>query len=429
METNSWLNFLKIRGSWGKNGKEPNVAGRFLATVGSNNRGYSFGNGRFVGVSPDIQPTPGLKWESSKQMDLGFDSRFLKNFSFNFDWYKKTSGDWIVPVTVAAISGQAGISTINPYANGGDIINTGVEFQLGYVKKVGDLSFNIQTNLAYNKNKVTSVPNELIQGSASVLYNGSEEFYRVQEGFPIGYFWGYKTDGLFQTQNEIDNYVNADGNPIQNKANPGDVKFVDVNGDGVINPDDKVKLGDPHPKYVYGANFDVAYKGLDLSINISGQAGNQVVKSYQDWTRSFFNSTTEALDRWHWVDNNNNEVVDAGEGIGNKIPRLTGGTDGNQNWRKFSDLYVYDAGFLRVKSINLGYDFKVLFMNLPVQKLRLYVSATNLLTITKYNGLDPEVGYGSYYDSSGLRDAYASGVDLGFYPTPRTYMFGLNVTF
>ena len=269
----------------------------------------------------------------------------------------------------------------------------------------------------------------MILGAGSVLTNGSASFYRVEDGYPIGYFYGYKTDGLFQTQAEVDNYVNSDGVQLQKTALPGDVKRVDLNGDGVINDDDKTKIGDPNPHYTYGLNLNLEYKGLDFSMNLYGQGGNQIFKGYRDVGRAYVNSPAEDLNAWHWVDNNGNGVLDAGEGVGNTIPRVTGGKDANNNWRFISDLYIKPGGFMRVKSINLGYDFKKLITKLPVEKLRIYVSATNLLTFTKYDGLDPEVGYGSFYNSNGiLSDPYASHIDLGFYPTPRTFLVGVNVT-
>ncbi|MBN2274021.1 MAG: TonB-dependent receptor [Bacteroidales bacterium] len=426
----SWLNFLKIRASWGQNGKVPDLSGRHLATVGTYDRSYSFGSGRIVGMSPDVFPNPYLKWEASTQTDIGFDSRFLNGVSLNFDWYRETSKDWIVPKTVASISGSEGISTVKPYINGGNVTNTGIEVELGYTKNLSGLLMNVRANMAYNKNTVTEVPNEIIHGSVSVLYNGSDEFYRVEEGFPIGYFWGYRTDGLFQTQEEVNNYVNTEGVPYQKNALPGDVKRIDENGDGTIDNEDKVMLGDPNPDFIYGFTIDATYKGFDFSMNIQGVAGNQIVQAYRAEERTYFNYTAEALDRWQWVDANENGVVDAGEGTSDVMPRITLGSDRNRNWKAFSDLFVKDAGYLKIKSINLGYDFKTLFKGLPLQQLRIYVAATNLLTITKYDGLDPEVGYGSYYDGSGrLTDAYASGVDIGFYPAARTYLIGANVKF
>jgi hypothetical protein len=177
-------------------------------------------------------------------------------------------------------------------------------------------------------------------------------------------------------------------------------------------------LGNPHPDYIYGININLSYKGFDFGMNIMGQGGNQIVKAYREESRFYFNYTTEILDRW------------TGPGTSNTIPRVTLGNEPNRNYRHFSDLIVYDADFLRIRNISLGYDFMHLFKNAPLEQFRLYVAATNLLTITKYNGLDPEVGYGSYYDSNGnLQDAYASGIDLGFYPSARTYLVGVNVTF
>jgi TonB-linked SusC/RagA family outer membrane protein len=429
MSNTSWLDFLKIRASWGENGKEPNLPYRALATVSSTYRSYPIGNALLVGTSPDKLPNRNLKWESSIQTDFGFDAKFLRVFSVNFDYYKKTSGDWIVPTTVPGITGIQGISSVQPYFNGGNIVNKGVELQLGYFKNLGDLSISVQANGAYNKQEVTDVPGGVIQGASSVLTNGSASFYRVEDGYPLGYFYGYKTDGLFQSQEDVDNYVNSEGVPLQRGAKPGDVKRVDVNNDGVIDSDDRTKIGDPNPHYTYGVNINLNYKGLDFSMNLYGQGGNQIFKGYRDVGRSYVNSPAEDLDRWHWVDNNNNGIVDPGEGIGNTIPRVTGGKDANNNWRFISDLYIKPGGFMRVKSINLGYDLKTLFKKLPVEKLRIYVSATNILTFTKYDGLDPEVGYGSFYNSDGiLTDPYASHIDLGFYPTPRTYLAGINVT-
>lgn len=419
LETQTWLDYLKLRASWGKNGKEPVDPYQFMATVGYENKYYYF-NDQHVGVSPDKLPAPDLRWESSKQTDIGFDSRFLKNFRFAFDWYKKTSGDWIVQVQVPSITGIAGIneSTL-PYKNGGNVINKGVEFDLGYTKVMGDIAFDVSANFAYNQNEVTSVESPLV-GQTGILYNGSNAFFGVKEGYPIGYFYGYKTNGIFQTNDEAINYVNSDGERLQPNAVAGDVRRVDANNNGIVDGDigDRVMLGDPNPDYTYGFNLSTSYKGFDFSINLSGQAGHQIVMCYRDESRGYYNYSTDILDRW------------TSEGTSNRIPRVTDGTDKNQNWKIFSDLYVYDADFLKIKSINLGYDLVKLSKKIPFEQLRLYFSVSNLYTFTKYPGLDPEVGYGSSYDSAGkLRDAYASGVDLGFYPSARTYLFGLNVKF
>jgi TonB-linked SusC/RagA family outer membrane protein len=424
-----WLNYFKLRASWGQNGKEPFRSYTYLATLSTFQRNYTYG-GRQVGVSPNIMPNPDLKWEASTQTDIGFDARLFESVGFSFDFYKKTSKDWIVPSPVVALTGIAVISNDDPYINGGNVINTGVEFDVSYTENIGALNLDLRANLAYNQNKVTNVPNELINGSTSVLYNGSEEFYRIEEGYPIGYFRGYRTDGLFQSDEEVAGYVNAVGEPLQKGAVSGDVKRIDENGDGTITDDDKVMLGDPNPDFIYGFSMNAMIRGFDFSMNLQGQAGNQVVMCYRAEERFYNNYTTAVLDRWQWNDANSDGIVQEGEGTSKTEPRVTNGNESNRNWRRFSDLYVKDAGFLKIKSVNLGYDFKTVWKKSPLQQLRLYFSVTNLYTFTPYKGLDPEVGYGSYYDASGmLTDAYASGIDIGFYPSARTYLVGLNVKF
>ena len=418
-----WLNFLKIRYSWGRNGKEPYDVYKYLATVGNNDRQYSFGNGWQTGISPDIMANPTLKWEGTTMMNIGFDSRFLNYFGFNFDLYKKTSKDWIVPVPVPTITGINGISGELPLANYGNVVNRGIEFELEYNRNFNDLSVNISANAGFNQNEAIEVPNDLLHGDISVIYNGSQEFYRVEEGYPLGYFWGYEVAGIFQTEEEVINHINPAGEQLQPNAQPGDVKRMDINGDSVINDDDKVMIGNPHPDAILGLNLSLAYKGFDFSMYVTGMFGHQIVKSYRAEDRAYFNYSTEILNRWQWEDKNDNGIVDAGEGTSNTMPRVTGGTDRNNNWRQFSDLYVENADFVRIKSINIGYDFMKLFNdNAPFSQFRLYLAANNVLTLSKYTGLDPEVGY-----SAGA--PYTSGIDIGFYPTAKTYLIGLNVKF
>lgn len=409
MESVSFLNYLKLRGSWGGNGKEPTKRYQFLATVSADNRYYPFGT-TGLGVSPDILANTGLKWEESQQLNIGFDSRILNNIRFTFDWYKKTSKDWIVQTEVPGIVGLRGISTENPFVNAGNVVNKGVELELGYNNTWGDFVLNANANFAYNKNEVIEVPGDIIEGSGSVLYNGSDIFYRVEKGYPLWYFYGYETDGLFQNWDEIDAHVGSNGDVLQPRAEPGDVRRVNTNGDSLLNDDDKIMLGDPYPDYIYGLNINLYFKGLDFAINIMGQAGHQIVKAYRAEERFFFNYTTDILNRW------------TEEGSSDRIPRMTLSNEANQNWRRFSDLYVYDADFLRIRNISLGYDVMKLFKNAPLEQFRVYVAATNLLTITKYDGFDPEVGYSH-------EDDIVPGIDIGFYPSARTYLVGLNVTF
>jgi TonB-dependent starch-binding outer membrane protein SusC len=431
MQNVTWIDFLKLRASWGQNGKEPAERFVYMARVGTDTRHYAFGGSEQVGVSPIIYANSKLKWEASEQINIGFDSKFLNDFRFTFDWYKKTSKDWIMQATVPGISGIEGISgTNNPYINGGNVINQGIEMELMFQKNINKFYFEIAGNFAYNENMVTEVPDSIILGSSSVIYNGSDVFYRVQEGTPMGSFWGYKTDGIFNTPEEILNYVNESGTQYQKSAKPGDVKRVDTNGDGVLSDKDKVMIGNPNPKFIYGFRINLNYKGFDFAMNLSGQGGNQIVQSYRPMERDFYNySKTITDERWQWNDLNNNGVVDEGEGSG-RLPRVTLSDEANQNWRRFSDLYIRDADFLRIKSVNIGYDLATSVLKKSgIEKFRIYVSATNLLTFTNYDGLDPEVGYGSSWDSGRLVDGYASGIDIGFYPSPRTYLIGINVTF
>jgi TonB-linked SusC/RagA family outer membrane protein len=408
MKTN-WLDFLKIRASWGQNGNIPDERFAYMATISSLNRDYYFGDteNQFIGSSPDRVPNPNLKWETSEQLNIGFDANVFKDFSINFDWYHKTTKDWILVVPIPAIGGAPA-----PYVNGGDVTNKGIELALGYNHTFGDLSVGINANMGMNDNKVTNIPNpeKIIVGDRDVTFVAIDEIYRAQVGYPIGYFYGLKTAGIFQNEAEVQSYTNAKGGLIQPNALPGDVRFVDLNGDGLIDSRDKTMIGNPNPDFTYGLNLNLGYKGFDLGVSLYGVSGNQVHDGARDFGAPLSNYTTEILGRWH------------GEGTSNKLPRVTLNDEVNQNWSRSSDLFVKDASFLRVRSINLGYDFKKkLLRNVPLQQLRLYVSGTNLLTFTKYKGMDPEVGYGPV--------SWASGIDLGTYPQPRTFIVGLNAKF
>jgi TonB-linked SusC/RagA family outer membrane protein len=404
-----WLNFLKFRASWGQNGNIPQDRFPYMATISSINRDYYFGDQdiKFVGSAPDRVSNPDLKWETSEQVNAGFDAQVFKDFSINFDWYRKTTKDWILVVPVPAIAG-----TQAPYVNGGNVTNKGIELAVGYSHSFGDLNVGINANMALNDNKITDIPNpeKVIVGEGNITYVGIDEIYRAQAGYPIGYFFGLKTAGIFQNETEVQSYTGKSGAPIQPNALPGDVRFVDLNGDGVIDSRDKTMIGNPNPDLTYGLNINLGYKGIDLAVSLYGVSGNQVFDGIRDYSRPLSNYTTEILGRWH------------GEGTSNTLPRMTLGTEPNQNWTRSSDLFVKDASFLRVRSINLGYDLKkVLLRNLPIQQLRVYVSGTNLFTFTKYKGMDPEIGYGPV--------GWASGVDIGTYPQPRTFIAGLSARF
>jgi hypothetical protein len=238
--------------------------------------------------------------------------------------------------------------------------------------------------------------------------------YRAQVGYPIGYFWGYKTAGIFQNESEVQSYT-KDGKLIIPTAVPGDVRFVDLNNDGVIDQKDKTKIGDPNPHYTYGVTLSFDYKGFDFAVVGTGVGGNSIAKSYRSFADSpLQNYTTDILGRWH------------GEGTSNKLPRMYYGTHMNDQY--ISDLYIQKGDYFRIQNITLGYDFKKLFTSVPLSQLRFYVSIQNAYTFTKYNGMDPEVGYAPT-GVSGWGDNVVRGIDLGSYPSPRTVMIGASVKF
>ena len=402
-----WLDFLKVRASWGQVGSQNIAAFQYLAPIKLNNTNYIFGPDEGVLTPGGYQErisNPAVKWETSEQTNIGFDANFLQGkFALNFDWYNKTTKDWLIDVPILATAGA-----LPPFINGGNVKNTGLELALTYRNKVGEFNYSVGVNGAYNKNKVTNIPtsDEIIHGGENELFNNALEFYRAQTGFPIGYFWGLKTAGIFQNEAEVQNYRSANGKVIQPTAAPGDVKYVDVNGDGMIDNLDRGMIGNPNPNYTFGITLSGDYKGFDFSVVASGVAGNDIVQSYRNPSSQFGNYTTRILDRWH------------GEGSSNTIPRLT---EDNRNWSNFSDLYIQKGDFLRISNITVGYDLGKVFKKSYLKQVRLYAAALNVYTFTKYDGMDPEIGYGTR--------GFASGIDLGYYPRPRTFMIGANLKF
>ena len=348
-------------------------------------------------------PNKDLSWETSEQIDLGIDARFLNSrLGFTFDYYVKTTKDWLVRAPQLASYGTGA-----PFINGGDVENKGVEVALTWNDNISEFNYGANINFSYNKNKVTKLANAegIIHGSSDALFQGSTECYRAQVGYPIGYFYGYSSAGVFQSQEEVDNYKGAK----LPGAREGDVIWVDRDNNGVIDKNDQGMIGDPHPDCRLGVGLTASYKGLDLSLTMSGVFGNQILKSYRSWSDSpKDNHTSEIFGRWH------------GAGTSNHLPRLS--SNAHTNWTYVSDIYMEDGDYLRMQNITIGYDFKKLFPGMPLQQARLYVTAQNLFTITGYSGMDPEIGYG--HSSS-----WASGIDCGFYPSPRTYMVGVNLKF
>ena len=404
------MDYFKIRASWGQVGNQNIGNYMYLAPMAFNNYYYNFGttlgsDADQWGAVPTRLGNENITWETSEQFDLGFDARFLnQRLNVNFDFYVKTTKDWLVQPPVLATVGTGA-----PYINGGDVKNTGVELALAWNDRIGnDFRYYINLNGAYNKNKVGNIPNEdgIIHGATgSVLYDNSGEFYRASNGEPIGYFWGYKTAGIFQNEQEISDWIAAGNGVLQDDAKPGDVKYYDINHDGVINETDKVNLGNGMPKYTFGFSLGFDWKGLDFSVTANAQDGNKIVQSLRNHPSVKAKYTTAILDRW------------TGEGTSNTIPRLT---NTNVNYQ-FSDLFIQDGDFLRISNITLGYDFAKLLNCKYISQCRLYALLQNAFTFTNYDGMDPEIGYGN--------SGWVAGIDYGYYPRPRTFLFGVNLKF
>ena len=420
-KTASWLDFLKLRAGWGQNGNAQTInnfqwQGAFAFDTSSS---YTFNGNpdQYVsGEAPSRLPNEDLTWETSEQLNIGLDARFLSGrLGFTLDWYNKKTKDLLVAVPVDPTTGFS-----TQMKNAGTVENKGIELSLSWNDKIGkDFQYNVGWNMAYNHNEVTEVKSNQTynNGGNDLLAQNTGYMARFEKGHPIGYFWGYKTEGVMQNEADVQAYLdkNCKGNAANSKQGtgikPGDLKFVDVNGDGVVNDDDKTELGDPHPDVTMGITLGASYKGFDLSVTGFGAFGQQVARSFRKFTDGEYeNFTTEVYDYWH------------GEGTSNKYPLLAHMNAG-PNWQTISDIYIEDASYFRLQNLTVGYDFTKIWKNSPFQQLRLYFAAQNLFTITGYKGMDPENGTAIGSDS------WVTGVDVGNYPQPRTYMVGVNVKF
>ena len=401
----NWLSFLKLRASWGQNGNASISNFQYLSTIKmSSSAGYYYANksSMSTGAIPGVLANPDVSWETSEQTNVGIDARFFNSsLGITVDGYIKNTKNWLVNAPIAAVYGFSA-----PYVNGGDVRNSGVEVTIDYGKYTGDFTYGVKLNGAFNKNIVTRIANSegIIHGEDDVLSQGTSEMYRAQVDYPIGYFYGYKTAGVFQNQAQIDATAAK-----YDDAKPGDLIWVDTNYDGKITDDDRTMIGNPHPDFNAGINLWFAWKGFDLNITGYGAFGQQIARSY----RSFFDRPTDSYTRdlfgcW------------SGEGTSNRLPLWT--TCADRNWSNISDIYIEDGDFFKISNVTLGYDFSRLIKGNWISKARLYVTAQNLFTFTKYSGMDPEIGYGFDED-------WVSGIDLGYYPSARTFLVGVNIQF
>ena len=402
-QTQDWLSNLKFRASWGKNGSD-NID-NFLYTV-ENVMGNNvlFGNPAIkqIGSKASTTANPSIKWEESEQTDFGLDFGFFNQaLTFTVDYYIKKTNGMLMTMPIPSYVGES-----KPVGNVGDMENKGVEFELGYKWNISDARFAVKANATYTKNTLKNLGNE----SGFIDYDGVQGFTggslaRGSNGMPFPYFFGYKTNGVFQNYAEVNAYTNADGGLIQPAARPGDTRFVDVNGDGVITSDDRTKIGKGTPDWNFGLNFNADWKGFDFNMFFQGVAGADIFDATYRTDVTAGNYPTYMLNRW------------TGEGTSNKYPILRAGD--NTNWQ-VSDLYIVDGSYLRLKNISLGYTLpRNLTRQISIERLRFFVMAENLVTWTKYWGFDPEI-------SSGGKSL---GIDKGVYPQARIWTVGLNLTF
>ena len=405
--TRDWLSNFKLRFSWGKNGND-NI-GDFAYTTETYNGGdtnYYFGYPASMtyGSKANRLANEDLKWEESEQTDFGVDFGFFNNaLTFTVDYFKKKTNGMIIEMPIPSYVGEA-----KPLANVGDMVNSGWEFELGYKWHIADANFSVKGNASYLHNELKNLGNDtgFLNWGISQFSDGGT---RAENGQPFPFFYGYKTLGVFQNIEQINNYTWTDPETgvvslIQPDAQPGDLIFWDGNNDGTITSDDRTNIGNGTPKWTFGLNFNAEWKGFDFSVFFQGVKDVDVFDATYRQDISSANYPTWMLQRW------------TGEGTSNTIPILKQGD--SKNW-VISDIYVHDASYLRLKNLTLGYTLpRQLTSKVGVNRFRLYVRAENLFTWTKYWGYDPEIGTSSY----------SLGVDYGVYPQARTWTVGFNIS-
>ncbi|MGY6520612.1 MAG: SusC/RagA family TonB-linked outer membrane protein [Mongoliitalea sp.] len=397
------IDFMKLRASFGVSGNDQIGLFRFRGLMNGLAR-YVFNDFIVNGAAIGTFSNPDLKWETTLQTNIGLDFTLFRDVDFTANYFIKDTRDLLFQPEVSALLGSYGPGSFPPFINAGNVTNRGIELEVAYAtKRPSGVNFRVDYNFTYLRNRVTKVPEGLdfIPGAAFGV--GGNIATRFQEGFPIGYFVGFKTDGIFQTQEEINS------SPVrQPDARPGDLRFVDVNGDGVINFSDESDLtflGSPIPDFIMGLNLSVDYKGFDFSANIYAALGQEIIRNYER-QQPFANKMAYNVNRW------------TGPGTTNEIPRLTTGQTRNT---VFSDFFVEDGSFARLRNVQIGYTLPdSMTGKVGIRSMRFYIAANNLFTLTRYMGFDPDVGSGN---------PLFAGVDNGIFPQARVIMGGLNFRF
>jgi len=401
----SFIDNLKIRGSWGITGNDKIGSYRWIGLLQGigGEATYPFGNTQNLGNALGDLPNLDLEWETNKQTNIGIDLTLLKNkFNITFDYYVKTTENLLLVPDVSALIGASAGGSSAPVVNAGTIENRGIDLSINFKH---DFSENFGIGIGYN---LTSIKNEALEVNNAAgfieggLFGLNQTTSRFQTGLPIGTFYGLKTDGVFQNQAEIDAHATQAG------AEPGDIRYVDVDGDGVVefgSEDDRTVIGNPIPDFTMGLTLNLDYKQFDLSTSLYASIGNDIARSYERFL-TYSNKPTFYLDRW------------TGEGTSNSVPRASNTASNNF---LFSDFYVEDGSYLRIQNIQLGYSLSDNVLDkVKLDKFRIYIATNNPFTFTKYKGYNPDISN---------TNPLAAGVDLGQYPLTRTYTLGVNMSF
>lgn len=400
----SVINFLKVRASHGAIGNDQIYNWAYRASLGGEGV-YPFNDLLVTGAAIGRLGNEDLKWERTVQTDIGVDLELFNNkVNITTDFFVKVTKDLLFNPEVSGLLGSGGAGSSSPYVNAGNVRNTGIEFAINYDTEIIEgLHLRAGYNITAVKNKVIKMAKgqSFIEGGAFGV--GGVYASRMEVGYPIGYFYGYKTNGIFQSDEEI-----ASSNVTQSGAEPGDFRYVDQDGDGVINfsnDSDKTMIGSPIPDATMGLNLGLDYKGFDFSVFFYASVGNDILRNYER-QQPLANQGSYWIDRW------------TGSGSTDGTPRLTTGLNRNA---VISDFYVEDGSFLRIKNIQLGYSLpKAIVEKIRATKVRAYVSVNNLATLTGYKGFDPDFAAGA---------PIGAGIDYGFYPQPRIFMGGININF
>ena len=403
LKDNETISFLKLRASYGTLG---NLVGDNLYRSLLNGEGtYVFGGALVDGTAQGGLPNPLATWETAEKLDIGLDiNLFDDKLSIVADYFEETRKDLLIQnFPVSGLLGSGAPGGANPTVNAGTSKNTGAELALNYKAfSSEDLTLNLSYNVTYVKNRVTEVlDGAFVEGGGFAIGNLAPS--RMEVGQPIGYFLGLVTDGIFQTQAEVNAHPSQAGLGASNTS-PGDIRYKDMNGDGVVNFDDRTNIGNPQADFYMGFNISGTYKNWDFATYLYAELGKDMVRNFERFLPNV-NKPAYYLDRW------------TGAGTSNSVPRLTNDATNN---KLFSDFFVEDASFLRLQNIQVGYNFSPeVLENVGLTKVRLYTSINNLFTLTKYTGFDPSINGG----------AIGAGIDYGNYPSARQFLLGLNVTF